>query len=120
MLDLVEVKQEVSGERRSTMRIRIDRPCKLHDPRSGKYIPARTRDLSEGGVMVEIDQPLAIQAGDELYIGIAQKRRQMLLRSEEMLRLRIVRALGTPSGGTAIAGSFIDRPIVAEPLRRAA
>jgi hypothetical protein len=117
---MFEVKQLTETDRRAHPRVRIARPGKLLDPRSGKYISCSTRDLSAGGVLIEIDQPIEIAPGEQMFLGIAQKRRQMFIRTEEMLRMTVVRALGTPGGGTAIAGQWVQGACDAAELRLAA
>lgn len=100
-------------DRRRHARIALQRPCKIFDPRSAKYYPGTTRDLSEGSMMIVLAANLDIQPGDVLHVGVAQTRRQMLLRTADMMRMRVVRSLGTPNNERVIALELLD-PIPAE------
>lgn len=112
--------QHLMADRRRSPRVRISRPCKVHDPRSGKYLSGSTRDLSSGGVLLEIDRPLDIAPGQTLHVGIAQKRREVLIREADMVELQVVRALGTPDGRTVVAGRWMKDAAAEVPLRMAA
>ncbi|TVQ52297.1 MAG: PilZ domain-containing protein [Phycisphaerales bacterium] len=112
-------------DRREHPRVQMTRPGKIFDPRSRKYLAAELRDISEGGMLLHLLSPLAIDPGDEIFVGLAEKRREPMLKRHEMIRSEVVRALGTPSGGMLLAVEFIDRDVadpslVTLPHRRAA
>lgn len=108
-------------DRRSHPRIAVERPCKIHDPRSGKYHAGTVLDLSAGGMMISINRDLSLMPGDLLYVGVAQKRRQVLLRTDEMMRTRVARFVGGPSGGWIIGVELLDQAAVSHTiLHRAA
>lgn len=117
---------ELNHNRRAHPRFRVLRPCKIYDVRSGKYHAADTRDISRGGMLLDLPRSIGVTVDDELLIGIADKRRQPLLRTSEMVRAKVVRVVGTPRDTRAVAVRFVD-PAVAlpveeqpEPLPRAA
>lgn len=99
-------------DRRSYERLPLRRPCKLYVPRTGRYLPASTCDVCEGGAMVRIDRPAPLEPGDHAYLGIATKRRQAVLVASEMVRVQVVRA--TPAGDQAfaVAVRFVDEAAV--------
>ncbi len=112
-------------DRREHPRVQMTRPGKVFDPRSGKYLSAELRDISEGGMLLQLSSPLTIEPGDEIFVGLAEKRREPMLKRHEMIRSEVVRALGLPSGGTLLALSFVDRDVAgpaltSPPYRRAA
>lgn len=108
-------------DRRSHPRVALERPCKLYDPQTGKYRAGVTCDFSQGGFLVRLDQRLNSHPGDVLYIGIAQKRRQILLRSNDMVRARVTRIIGTPAGHWLIGLELLDHLAAnTETLRKAA
>lgn len=111
----------LDSDRRLHERTQIERPCKVFDPRSHKYLLGSTCDLSVSGMMMKLEHPLQIMPGETLHVGVAQKRRQMLLRASEMTPMRVVRCLHSPEGGTCLGLELIQPlQIEAQPIRRAA
>ncbi len=100
-------------ERRRFERLNLSRPCKVYEPRSGKYYPALSEDLSVGGAMLHIGRTLEFVPGDVVYVGIALKRRQAVILNDEMQACRVIRCLHLTDGNTVIAVEF-DReaPVV--------
>jgi hypothetical protein len=93
-------------ERRSHVRISSCRPVKVYDERSGKYHIGCTCDVSASGVLLELPHAIAAQPDDEVLIAIAEKRRQPLLRQNEMIRATIVRILRADGGRMLMALAF--------------
>lgn len=109
-------------ERRETDRYDYARPCKVYVPRMEKYFAGVTWNISEGGALVQLNTPMHLERGERVLVGIAAKRRDALLKSDEMLEASIARALKTPSDATAIGLQF-RTPIavpVSHPLRKVA
>ncbi len=98
-------------DRRSHERTNLARPCKLFDPRSGKYIPGTVWNLSDGGALLEVNRPMRAEEGDSFYLGIAVKRRQGLLQRDEMFRARVVRSQQSSDGRFTLGVQFTDRLI---------
>ena len=99
---------ELDHDRRESPRIALSRPCKVFNPRSGKYVSGSTCDISAGGMLLRLDRPLAVEGGDRLYVGIAPKRRQTLLKSAEMIQAEVVRTLASATGEMFVAVRFTD------------
>lgn len=98
-------------DRRAHPRVPMSRPGKIFDPRSGKYHPAELRDLSHGGMLLDLPHLRAFRPGDVVLVGLAEKRREPLLKRQDMIRAEVVRSLGTPCGRTLIAVEFLDRNV---------
>ena len=90
-------------ERRSQRRTELVRPCRLFDPRTGKYLHGTTCDLTVEGVLIRITRPCHLNPGDTFMIGIAMNEKTGLLRAKDMFEATVVRALGTPSNHTLVA-----------------
>ena len=113
---------ELDRDRRDGPRVSLSRPCKVFNPRTGKYVAGTTRNLSSGGVGMVLHRPVELEAGDVLYVGIAKKRRQALLKSDEMIEVEVVRSLTSTAGDTAVGVRFVgEHPMIDLPaFRRAA
>jgi hypothetical protein len=96
----------MEGDRRRHQRLNIQRPVKLFDPNSGKYHLGSTCDLSVSGVLIELTHAIGVRPGDEILLGIAQKRRQPLLRHDDMVRAKVVRTISTVGGRMLLAAEF--------------
>ncbi len=87
-------------ERRVFPRFDISRPCKVYHPASGRFIAGRTRNLSAGGALVEIDTPRDFTPGDTLELAIAWTRRAVLP-ADALVEAKVVRtvaSLALPDG----------------------
>jgi hypothetical protein len=110
----VEVDGGVTGdgsERRQHARAVIDQPAKVFHRGSWRYIAARTRDLSDGGVLLELpaDRPLAV--GDMVDVAIGRSG-VGVLKSDEFVWARVVRVSASSRGGSLAAVS-LTRPLAA-------
>ncbi|MHC5115272.1 MAG: PilZ domain-containing protein [Planctomycetota bacterium] len=108
------------NERRAVPRIQLSRPCKIHDPASGKYHSGRTHDLTERSVMLTIDRPLPLRPGQRISVGIAMLERQGLILGKEMMEATVVRSLQTEDYRTLLAVQFVQAERAIAPERRAA
>lgn len=91
------------NEQRSHIRTESVHPCRIFDPRSGKYLHGTTCDLSLGGALIRINRPCTLQPGDTLHIGIALGDRLGFMQARDMFEATVVRSFGTPSGQTMVA-----------------
>ncbi len=98
----------IERDRRESPRVSLTRPCKVYRPRSQKYHAGITSDLSSGGACIRLSQPIEYEIGEKLYLGIAQKRRQALLRSHDMVATEITRILPISTQETVLGLRFID------------
>lgn len=94
---------QIDHERRSSERILLSRPCKVFEPRSGKYTPATTCNVSRTGMMLRLHRPLELEAGDRLYIGVPPRSNPAWVRSSEMQEALVARALPVSSGERVVA-----------------
>lgn len=78
------------ADRRRGMRIALDRPVKLLEPRLRRYIAGRTRDASASGLKLELpgSAPLGVGARVQVLLGIDGD--AAVASQREMLPARIV------------------------------
>ena len=77
-------------ERRVLPRIGMRRPVKVfHEPTS-RFLPAHTINVSDGGLLLEIDTPRPLRVGEALRVVVAWDR-PGVARLEDMERCEIVR-----------------------------
>lgn len=105
----------IDGDRRMHERQVLQRPCKVFDPRGGRYLSATTRDISTGGALIDLPRLTHLKPGDVVHVGIALKRRDQFLRTDEMLEAEIVRAMPTVDDHTALAVKFVSVGEAARP-----
>lgn len=96
----------IEGDRRRSPRLQLERPCKIFDPRSRKYIAATTRDLSTTGLLLDVPSVVEVKPGETLHVGVAMTRRQGLLQAKEMMEAVVVRSMITVDDHTALAVHF--------------
>lgn len=96
----------VDGDRRQHARVTVHQPCKIYDSRCGRYIAGQTRDISGGGLLVELPRLVSLKPGDEIHVGVALKRRQALLRCNEMFKACVTRAMHTVDDRTILGLRF--------------
>lgn len=92
--------------RRHARRVAVEKPCKIFDPRTGRYFPGRTVDLSQDGILVRLHQATNFKPGDEVKIGVAMHDRQGLIQAKELIDSTVMRMLHTEDGATTIAVQF--------------
>ncbi len=93
----------IDHDRRGEERVSLVRPCKVFNQKSGKYTAGTTCDVAAGGLLVRLGSQLNAEVGDRLFVGVAQKRKQALLRSREMIESEVVRRLPSEGGETLLA-----------------
>jgi hypothetical protein len=95
-------------ERRHDARLVAARPVRVECPQTGRRFSGRTRDVSAGGALLEVDHPCLLVPGQPLRLGIAWTARQTVLRREDLLEAVVVRSLGNGPKQT-VAISFSQR-----------
>lgn len=112
----------VRWERREHDRINIARPCKVLEVTTGKYVLGATCNISPTGALIEVSRPMALRPGDRVYVGIAMKRRQVFLQSQDMIEAEVVRSATLGNQSTTLAIRFIEPQATGEVMvaRRAA
>lgn len=78
-------------ERRRHRRFGIERDGKVYAPETRQYSPARTRDLSVGGAMLEVDVERPFAPGQRVDIAVASTA-DGVIRNESMVQAVVVRA----------------------------
>jgi c-di-GMP-binding flagellar brake protein YcgR len=96
----------IEGDRREHPRVAVQRPCKMFDPRTRRYLPGVTRDVSAGGVAIDVPRLVDLNPGDMLHVGVATKRRDQLLSATQMLKATVIRANATVDDHTNLAVRF--------------
>ena len=97
-------------ERRTSPRRPFTRSCKLYDTQTGKYLPARTLNTSDGGLLVEVPSQYPLHKGKRMGIGVETDRQPGLLRRADMLEVVVMRCDEGDSGvrlGLKYVGSWI-------------
>jgi|GEM_PF-3155289 len=89
-------------ERRRHARQAVARPCKIRSRTSGRYLAGLTRDVSDGGVAIEIRFTRPLSVGDEIEVVIDWTG-SAVLSSDALTRGRIVRADPTRDGLQRVA-----------------
>jgi len=100
----------IEGDRRRHPRVEVTQPCKICDPRSGRYLAGTTRDVSSHGLLIELPRLIDLKPGERLHVGVAMKRRQGLLLAKEMIEAKVVRSLPTMNDHTLLAVQF-ENPV---------
>ncbi|MHC4216925.1 MAG: PilZ domain-containing protein [Planctomycetota bacterium] len=106
----------VDEERRTHVRVKLERPCKLFLPSVGRYVSGSTWNLSAGGVLVQLDLPTGIAPGDRLFVGIALKRCQAVLPASEMLEAQVIRVERPADDRISVAARFVDVAVADDSL----
>jgi hypothetical protein len=99
-----------TAERRTSPRRPFDRSCKLYDTQTGKYLPARTLNSSDGGLLVEVSRQYPLHEGKRMGVGVEADRQPGLLRRADMLEVVVVRCDESAEGvrlGLKYVGSWI-------------
>lgn len=81
-------------ERRCHPRLPTVRPVKLRSDATGlRYLPGRTRNLSAGGALIELDRAAPFQAGQHVHLALAQHPSQPIFYAQDLLDAVVVRSL---------------------------
>lgn len=88
-------------DRRKHQRHPIERPAKLFCPKSGRFLAGRTQNISEGGVLVEVDAGETIESGDSVLMTVAFGDR-FIVPMSELVPCSVIRVkrTGTEHGAT--------------------
>ncbi|HWB20395.1 MAG TPA: PilZ domain-containing protein [Phycisphaerales bacterium] len=94
------------AERRAFPRHPLQRACKIFNPAAQKYISAETTNLSRTGLLLHINKILELKPGDPIHVGIAMKRRDVLLQAKDMIESTVIRVMHTVDDQTVLALKF--------------
>lgn len=82
-------------ERREDTRTALARPVKLQSDRTAaRYLAGWSRDISAGGMLIELTGQARFEPGQRVQVGVAVTPRQALLRRRQMVEAVVVRSLG--------------------------
>ncbi|HEV8606273.1 MAG TPA: PilZ domain-containing protein [Tepidisphaeraceae bacterium] len=95
MLTLVEGRETPTpanlAERRRGLRIRQCRPVKVYEPRTSRYFPGRTADISANGLRLKLPLSTPVLAGSTLCLHIGlDKPGDTLASRRHMLDARVI------------------------------
>ncbi|MCH9057733.1 MAG: PilZ domain-containing protein [Planctomycetes bacterium] len=90
-MDSDTITQNRSDDRRFHERRTVCRRCKIVHRDSLHFANALTRNLSEGGALLEVDSHRPLCPGDEIEVGIEQDERGFI-GAEELIFARVVRS----------------------------
>jgi hypothetical protein len=78
-------------ERRRGLRIAQNRPVKVFDPSSARYLPGQTEDVSVTGLRIELPISAPVQPGKtiNIHVGLSSAG-QSLVNRRQMIPARIV------------------------------
>ena len=91
--------------RRFHARQTVTRRCKVIQRDTMTYSLAITRNLSEGGALLEVDSLRPLVSGDEVEVGIEQHDRGFI-GQEELIFARVVRATDFGKGRQLVAVEY--------------
>lgn len=99
---------KLGKDRRREARLPIERPVKLQCQVTGKYVAGRTSNLSDGGMLIVIDNPSLLVPGQRIKIGVQQTRQDVVLKAGQMTPATVVRSMGI-GGRQTVAVQFDQR-----------
>ncbi len=97
----------MDADRRQHARLNISRPAKVYLPRANQFVPGSTRDVSVGGLLLEVRSPRPLNIGDTLDVGVAWTR-EAVLSTARMLHGRVVRVQTRSDGQQSLAVEFVQ------------
>jgi PilZ domain-containing protein len=100
-IEVDETDQASPSERRRGLRIHQNRPVKVYEPGSGRYIGGQTEDISTTGLRIELPASAPIIPGKilSIHVGLSAAG-QTLANRRQMIPARVVwtRRLNARSG----------------------
>lgn len=99
-------------ERRLHARQNVTRPCTLFRRRTQRFVAARTRDVSAGGALLEIEAARPLVEGETLDVGIAWTSSPLLSESC-LVEAKIVRVVQRDDTHQLVAVRFDRADILA-------
>ncbi len=101
------MEQTATLNRRACERRDYDRPCKLARHGAARFAAGRTINLSSSGALLEVEEPVNVEPGQIVEVGI-QWCRGGLMRQAALIPSRIVRMHCSPEGTRHIAVQFVS------------
>jgi hypothetical protein len=98
----------IGKDRRRQGRTPLQRPVKVQCLITGKYLAGRTSNLSDAGLLLELDNPSLLVPGQRVKVGIQQTRQDAVLKAKLMAGATVVRSMGI-GGKQTVAIQFDQR-----------
>ncbi len=92
-------------ERRQHDRQDLSRPCKVFLKQAMRYVPGNTRNLSDGGALLEVGPSRPLNPGDPVDLLISWTG-QAVVRAESMAAARVVRVIESGHDRQLVALTF--------------
>ncbi|MEM0915815.1 MAG: PilZ domain-containing protein [Planctomycetota bacterium] len=86
----------MTPDRRQTPRLSLDAPVKLRVEATGRYLPARSVNLSDAGLLVELDRRAALPVGSAVRLFVQGAADHPIARLAEMRPATVVRVGDDP------------------------
>lgn len=102
------------ADRRVHARYRVTRPCTFFRRLTCKYLAGQTWDLSQGGVLLEVETPRGMIVGEMVELGVAWTGSALLSRGS-LLEAKVVRVTPMEGSKHRVALSFLDKERLALP-----
>lgn len=85
-------------ERRRFYRLSVSRPLKLQCQQTGRYHAGRSRNISDGGMLVEIANPNLLVSGQRIRVSRPVESVHGLIQGEQLLWATVVRSTALDRG----------------------
>jgi c-di-GMP-binding flagellar brake protein YcgR len=99
---------DAPAERRRFPRLATAVGAKVYDERARRYRPARTVDVSAGGLLLEVAGGAALHPGDRLDIALNFDDRLPVVRKEDLLPAIVVRTADSHAASRTVGLRFIE------------
>jgi hypothetical protein len=100
--------------------MRHEQPCKLYRPSDDRFVAGTTCDLSDGGVMVRLNQHLPIVPGETVRVGMGPRRSDGFLQVRDMIEADVLRSVSFDGHTTLALRYRRSEPLRGDGLRLAA
>jgi hypothetical protein len=81
----------MTPDRRRFRRLTLDAPVKLRLDDTGRYLPARSLDISDEGLLLELDRPARIPVGTAVRLAVQRSAVHAVARLDHMTPATVVR-----------------------------
>jgi c-di-GMP-binding flagellar brake protein YcgR len=96
------------ADRRHVARVAVELPCKIWSPRTLRFVPGTTRDLSQDGTSVVLRTGVPFRPGERIRVGLPQQAGPIVLRSDDLIEGTVLRSIAE-DGRLTVTVRF-DRP----------
>ncbi|MFG0256923.1 MAG: PilZ domain-containing protein [Phycisphaerales bacterium JB043] len=97
---------ELRIERRRAPRVPKILDAKVFCPLQGRFLPAQTSNVSDGGLLLWVDRSRTIDIGEEIDVAVAETPKSQVVSRTGMRRARVVRVVPIDFHTQAIAVAY--------------